>query len=106
MKRMTMRFAAILAVLLLSTGVSNATNINRQQAAKLAREFMSKKFSENSATRRATQTISLSQVETEQSLVYAFNVEDGGFVVVSGSDLTECWDFLPQDNWTARCRLP
>ena len=85
MKRMTMRLIAILAVLLLSTGVGNATSINRQQAAKLAREFMSKKFS-SSSVRRAAQTVPLTDVETGQSLVYAFNIEGGGFVVVAGDD--------------------
>ena len=71
-------------VVLVSIG-SHATTINRQQAAKLAREFMSEKFSSSSA-RRAAQTVPLNQVETGQSLVYAFNVEGGGFVVVAGDD--------------------
>ena len=63
-----------------------ATGIDRQQAAQLARDFMAKSFSEKSAARRAAQTIPLDEVKTGQSLVYAFNVEGGGFVVVAGDD--------------------
>lgn len=85
MKRMITRLVAILAVSVLSTGVGNATNISRQQAAQLARDFMAAKFSSSSA-RRAAQTVPLNQVETGQELVYAFNVEGGGFVVVAGDD--------------------
>ena len=62
-----------------------ATSIDRQQATQLARDFMAKNF-KSSAARRAAQTISLTSVETGQSLVYAFNVEGGGFVVVAGDD--------------------
>ncbi len=63
-----------------------ATGIDRQQAAQLARDFMAKSFSEKSAARRAAQTIPLDEVKTGQSLVYAFNVEGGGYVVVAGDD--------------------
>lgn len=45
---------------------------------------MSKNF-RMSRTRQA-QTVPLDTVETGQSLVYAFNVEGGGFVVVAGDD--------------------
>ena len=62
-----------------------ATSIDRQQATQLARDFMAKNF-KSSAARRAAQTIPLTSVETGQSLVYAFNVEGGGFVVVAGDD--------------------
>ncbi len=62
-----------------------ATSIDRQQATQLARDFMAKNFKSNAA-RRAAQTIPLTSVETGQSLVYAFNVEGGGFVVVAGDD--------------------
>ena len=62
-----------------------ATSIDRQQATQLARDFMAKNF-KSSAARRAAQTISLTSVDTGQSLVYAFNVEGGGFVVVAGDD--------------------
>lgn len=63
-----------------------ATGIDRQQAAQLARNFMAKNFSEKSVARRAANTIPLNTVDTGQSLVYAFNVEGGGFVVVAGDD--------------------
>ena len=63
-----------------------ATGIDRQQAVQLARDFMAKSFSEKSAARRAAQTIPLDEVKTGQSLVYAFNVEGGGYVVVAGDD--------------------
>jgi len=63
-----------------------ATGIDRQQAAQLAHDFMAKSFSEKSAARRAAQTIPLNEVKTGLSLVYAFNVEGGGYVVVAGDD--------------------
>ena len=63
-----------------------ATGIDRQQAVQLARDFMAKNFSEKSAARRAAHKIPLDEVKTGQSLVYAFNVEGGGYVVVAGDD--------------------
>ena len=62
-----------------------ATNIDRQQATRLARDFMSKNFSKK-LTRQAYQTVPLNSVETGQSLLHAFNVEGGGFVIVAGDD--------------------
>lgn len=62
-----------------------ATNIDRQQATRLARDFMSKNFSKK-RTRQAYQTVPLNSVETGQSLLHAFNVEGGGFVIVAGDD--------------------
>ena len=73
-----------MAVLVLCT--MHAASVDRQQAAQQARDFMSKNFSPSSYARRAAQTIPLNSVETGQSLVYAFNVEGGGFVVVAGDD--------------------
>ncbi len=75
-----------LAVAMFISCAVYATGINRQQAAQLARDYMSKNFSEKSAARRTAGTISLHEVETGQSLVYAFNIEGGGFVVVAGDD--------------------
>ncbi len=63
----------------------SATSVDRQQATQLARDFIAKNF-KSSAARRAAQTIPLASVETGQPLVYAFNVEGGGFVVVAGDD--------------------
>ena len=74
-----------LTIALLVSVTMQAANINREQATQLARDFMSKNFS-NARTRQAAQTVSLHSVETGQSLVYAFNVEGGGFVVVAGDD--------------------
>ena len=73
-----------LAIALFVSVTIHATNIDRQQASQLARDFMSKNF-RMSRTRQA-QTVPLDTVETGQSLVYAFNVEGGGFVVVAGDD--------------------
>ena len=63
----------------------SATSVDHQLATQLARDFMAKNF-KSSVARRAAQTIPLTSVETGQSLVYAFNVEGGGFVVVAGDD--------------------
>ena len=92
-----------LAVALVVSCAVYATGIDRQQAAELARDFMSKSFSK-SAARRAAQTVPLHAVETGQSLVYAFNVEGGGYVVVAGDDcapailgFSETSEIDPQD---------
>ena len=74
----------ILVVAVLTSFTVRATVVDRQQAAQQAREFMSKNF--KSSTRHAAQTAKLNSVETGQPLVYAFNVEGGGFVVVAGDD--------------------
>ena len=81
-----MRKLILLAFALFVTCITSATVINRQQAAERARDFMAKNFRKKSVARRAVQTISLNTVETGQSLVYAFNVEGGGYVVVAGDD--------------------
>ena len=80
------KYIITLAVALLVSCAVYATGIDRQQAVKLARDFMSKSFSKTSAARRAAQTVPLHAVETGQSLVYAFNIEGGGYVVVAGDD--------------------
>ena len=74
----------VLVVAVLTSFTVRATVVDRQQAAQQAREFMAKNF--KSSTRHAAQTAKLNSVETGQSLVYAFNVEGGGFVVVAGDD--------------------
>lgn len=74
-----------LVVVWLVSCATFATGIDRQQAVQLARDFMATSFSEKSAARRAAQTIPLDEVKTGQSLVYAFNVEGGGYVV-AGDD--------------------
>ena len=74
----------VLVVAVLTSYAVRATVVDRQQAAQQAREFMAKNF--KSSTRHAAQTAKLNSVETGQPLVYAFNVEGGGFVVVAGDD--------------------
>ena len=74
-----------LVVALLTSFGAGATVVDRQQAAQQARDFMAKHFSK-SATRSAAQKVNLNSVETGQPLVYAFNVEGGGYVVVAGDD--------------------
>ena len=74
----------VLVVAVLTSFTVRATVVDRQQAAQQAREFMAKNF--KSSTRHAAQTAKLNSVETGQPLVYAFNVEGGGFVVVAGDD--------------------
>ena len=93
-----------LAVALLVSCAVYATGIDRRQAAELARDFISKSFSKTRAARGTAQTVPLSAVETGQSLVYAFNVEGGGYVVVAGDDcapailgFSETSEIDPQD---------
>ncbi len=75
-----------IAIAILISCTIHAASVNPQQAAQQARDFMSKNFSKSSHARRAAQTIPLSSVETGQSMVYAFNVEGGGYVIVAGDD--------------------
>ena len=82
---MEKKLLSLMVCLLMSCGIF-ATGIDREQAAKLARKFMAENFSLSSKARRAAATIPLNTVETGQSLVYAFNVEGGGYVVVAGDD--------------------
>jgi len=82
---MEKKLLSLMVCLLMSCGIF-ATGIDREQAAKLARKFMAENFSQSSKARRAAATIPLNTVETGQSLVYAFNVEGGGYVVVAGDD--------------------
>ena len=76
-----------IAIAILISCTIHAASVNPQQAAQQARDFMSKNFSKSSHARRAAQTIPLNNVETGQSMVYAFNVEGGGYVIVAGDDL-------------------
>ena len=80
------KYLLSIVMVVLGACTIQAASVDLQQAAQQARDFMSKNFSPSSHARRAAQTIPLNNVETGQSLVYAFNVEGGGFVVVAGDD--------------------
>lgn len=80
------KYLLSIVMVVLGTCTIQAASVDLQQAAQQARDFMSKNFSPSSHARRAAQTIPLNNVETGQPLVYAFNVEGGGFVVVAGDD--------------------
>ena len=76
----------ILFVAVIGFSTLQAKPIDRRQVAQQARDFVSHNFSKSSVARRAAQTVTLNTVETGQSLVHAFNIEGGGYVVVAGDD--------------------
>ena len=53
-----------------------------------ARSFINKMKSGNRALKRAQLNVEIQSALPDQQLLYAFNIEDGGFVIVSGDDRT------------------
>ena len=83
MKRITSLF------MLLAMGtVLFAAQISQQQAMEQARSFITKMKYGDQALTRAQLNIGLQSALPDQQLIYAFNVEDGGFVIVPGDDCT------------------
>ena len=65
-----------------------ATEVNLQQAREKAKTFILQRISEgyNKSGRRSASQLQMQAVETGQPLVYAFNANGGGYVLVSGDD--------------------
>lgn len=83
-----MKRISTLFMLLAMGTVLFAAQISQQQALEQARSFINKMKNGNRALRRAPLNVEFQSVLPDQQLLYAFNIEDGGFVIVSGDDRT------------------
>ncbi|MBR2239647.1 MAG: C10 family peptidase [Prevotella sp.] len=81
------RLRIILILLCVSLAVFSA-GITPQQALETARDFMQQRKGITTKMRRAPLNIQMQQAETGLQVLYAFNVEGGGFVIASGDDRT------------------
>ena len=81
------RLRIILILLCVSLAVFSA-GITPQQALETARDFMQQRKGVTTKMRRAPLNIQMQQAETGLQVLYAFNVEGGGFVIASGDDRT------------------
>lgn len=88
MKKLFLSFLAIAAC-----GAMQAAEVNQQQAMEKAKAFVL----QQSGGRRAAADIQLRTAETGLRQLHAFNMEGGGYVIVSGSDRTkEVLGYAPQ----------
>ena len=83
-----MKRISTLFMLLAMGTVLFAAQISQQQAMEQARSFINKMKNGNRALRRAPLNVEFQSALPDQQLLYAFNIEDGGFVIVSGDDRT------------------
>ena len=81
------RISTLLMLLAMGTALF-AAQISQQQAMEQARSFINKMKSGNRALKRAQLNVEIQSALPDQQLLYAFNIEDGGFVIVSGDDRT------------------
>ena len=65
-----------------------AAQISQQQAMERARSFINKMKNDNRTLRRAPLNVEFQSVLPAQQLLYAFNIEGGGYVIASGDDRT------------------
>ena len=66
-----------------------ATEITQQQAMQQAQAFMQQLKGGNVALTRAAFSVDLRKAETDMQSLYVFNVDGGGYVIVSGDDRVE-----------------
>ena len=79
----------ILLVLSLAATIAvEAEEVSQQEAQEKARSFMMEQHISDGGVRRAAQGGELTLAETDLKHLYAFNIEGGGFVIVSGDDRT------------------
>ncbi|MBR6190309.1 MAG: Spi family protease inhibitor [Prevotella sp.] len=83
-----MRRLRILLILLCVSLAVFSAGITPQQALETARDFMQQRKGVTTKMRRAPLNIQMQQAETGLQVLYAFNVEGGGFVIASGDDRT------------------
>ena len=80
----------LLILLVMLTTALQAAEVSQQQAMEKAKAFMQNRHQSGTATmHRAPLHTDMQSAETGHQLLYAFNVEGGGFVIVSGDDRTE-----------------
>ena len=74
---------------ILATGITLfAAEVSQQEAMEKARAFMQQRQGDKKAMRRAQLTLDMQQTDAGQQLLYAFNMEGGGYVIASGDDRT------------------
>jgi hypothetical protein len=78
----------LFAMLVVMATALQAAEISQQQAMEKARAFMQNHQTAGGAMHRAPLHIDMQGTKTDHQLLYAFNVEGGGFVIVSGDDRT------------------
>ena len=83
-----MKRISILLILFAMGTALFAAQISQQQAMEQARSFINKMKSGNRALNRAQLNIEILSALPDEQLIYAFNIENGGFVIVSGDDRT------------------
>jgi hypothetical protein len=83
-----MKRISTLFMLLAMGTVLFAAQISQQQAMEQARSFINKMKSGDRMLTRAQLNVGLQSALPDQQLIYAFNVEGGGFVIASGDDRT------------------
>ncbi len=74
-----MKRVSTLFMLLAMGTVLFAAQISQQQAMEQARSFINKMKNGNRALRRAPLNVEFQSALPDQQLLYAFNIEDGGF---------------------------
>ena len=83
MKRLVSLFIVLVA------GVSLfAAEVSQQEAMEKARAFMQKHQVASTAMHRAQLSLNMLQTDAGTQLLYAFNIEGGGYVIASGDDRT------------------
>ena len=65
-----------------------AAEVSQQEAMEKASAFMQQRKGSTTAMRRAQLPLNMQQAEAGSQLLYAFNIEGGGFVIASGDDRT------------------
>ena len=83
MKRLVSLF-----IILISGMILFAAEVSLQEAMEKARAFMQKRQGGSKAMHRAQLSLNMQQTDAGTQLLYAFNIEGGGYVIASGDDRT------------------
>ena len=83
MKRLVSLF-----IILISGMTLFAAEVSQQEAMEKARAFMQKRQVGSRVMHRAQLSLNMQQSDAGTQLLYAFNIEGGGYVIASGDDRT------------------
>ena len=74
---------------ILAAGITMfAAEVSQQEAMEKARAFMQQRQGGKKAMHRAQLSLNMQQTDAGTQLLYAFNIEGGGYVIASGDDRT------------------
>ena len=74
---------------ILAAGITMfAAEVSQQEAMEKARAFMQQRQGGSKAMHRAQLSLNMQQTDAGTQLLYAFNIEGGGYVIASGDDRT------------------